>query len=131
MSAVSRGPVLLAATVAFALVSGGCLTLDPAVSADTGNSTVFEDVSATESWSGPGVRVNATLRSTPEARDVTTITVVKENGRTYWTFGVDSGQTTVILSLPANQNATIVASNSVNSTTIEKLNVTASGTEIP
>jgi len=118
---------LLAVALVAALSSGGCLTLDPTVSADTGGSPVFSDLSATEPWTGPGVRVNATLRSTPDASNVTTITVIKENGRTYGTTSVDSGQSTVILSLPADANATIVASNAVNSTTIDELNVSTGG----
>jgi hypothetical protein len=122
---------LLAAVLVCSLVLGGCLTLSPTVSADTSDSAVFEDLSPTESWSGAGIRVNATLRSTSAASNVTTITVVQENGRTYETVEVDSGQSTVILTLPPNARATLVASNSVNSTTIEELNVTTGGTEIP
>lgn len=130
VSESSYSRVILAMLVVFSLSLGGCLTLNPSVSADTSNSTVFKSVSATEPWSGPGVRVNATLRSSNDAGNVTTLTVIEENGRTYQTISVGSGQTTVILSLPAHQNATIVASNSVNSTTIEKLNVTTGGDKI-
>lgn len=130
MSISSRRRVLLSAVLVVALTAGGCLTIDPTVSADTNNSTVFESVSATEPWSGPGVRVNATFESTPEAGNVTTITVIRENGQTYQTISVDAGQTSVILSLPANAKSTLVASNSVNSTTIEELNVTTGGNRI-
>lgn len=122
--------LLLAAAVVVALAFSGCLTLGPTVSADTGNSTVFESVSATESWSGPGVRVNATLESTPQAQNVTTLTVIKQNGRAYETVSVDPGQTTVVFTVPAGESATIVASNSVNSTTIEELNVSAGGNRL-
>ena len=122
--------LLLAAAVVVALAFSGCLTLGPTVSADTGNSTVFESVSATESWSGPGVRVNATLESTPQAQNVTTLTVIKQNGRAYETVSVDPGQTTVVFTVPAGESATIVASNSVNSTTIEELNVSTGGNRL-
>ena len=121
---------LLAVVLVVALSTSGCLTLDPTVSANVGESTVFDSLTATEPVTGPGVRVNATLSSTPDASNVTTITIIKENGRTYGTTSVDSGQSTVILSLPANSNATIVASNSVNSTTIEELNVTTGGNKL-
>lgn len=62
---------------------------------------------------------------------MTSITVIQGNGRTYETVDVASGQSTVILTLPPNANATLVASNSVNSTTIGTLNVTTGGNEIP
>ncbi|PSP75341.1 hypothetical protein BRC86_03560 [Halobacteriales archaeon QS_3_64_16] len=131
MPATPRSRTLLAALLVCSLALSGCLTLSPTVSADTSNSTVFEDLSPTESWSGSGIRVNATLRSTSAASNVTTIAVIQENGRTYETVDVDSGQSTVILTLPPNANATVIASNSVNSTTIEELNVTTGGNEIP
>jgi hypothetical protein len=97
---------------------------------DTDNSAVFEEFSATGSWTGPSVRTNATLQSTSAASNVTTITVVRENGRVFSTKNVGSGQSAVILSLPSNQNATIVASNSVNSTTISTVNVTTGGDKL-
>ena len=131
MSRSSRRRVLLATVVVFALAFSGCLTLNPTVATtDTNNSAVFADLSPTESWSGATVRTNATLQSTSAASNVTTITVIQENGRVYSTKSVDSGQSTVILSLPPNQNATIVASNSVNSTTISTVNVTTSGNKL-
>jgi len=117
--------------VVCSLALGGCLTLDPTVSADTDDSAVFEDLSVTESWSGSSVRVNATLRSTPEATNVTTITVIRANGRPYETKSVESGQSTVILTLPSNADATVVASNSVNATTVDTLNVTTGGNRLP
>jgi hypothetical protein len=130
MSKTPVGRALLAATVVCSLALGGCLTLDPTVSADTDDSAVFEDLSVTESWSGSSVRVNATLRSTPEATNVTTITVIRANGRPYETKSVESGQSTVILTLPSNADATVVASNSVNATTVDTLNVTTGGNRL-
>ncbi len=130
MSGSSYTRICVATILVFTLSLSGCVTVDPVVTADTSDSTVFKQVSATEPWSGSGVRTEATLRPSDEAKNVTTITVIKENGRTFQTTSVDSGQTTVILSLPAHQNVTLVASNSVNSTTIEKLNVTTSGDKI-
>jgi hypothetical protein len=130
MSKTPAGRALLAAMVVCSLALGGCLTLDPTVSADTDDSAVFEDLSVTESWSGSSVRVNATLRSTPEATNVTTITVIRANGRPYETKSVESGQSTVILTLPSNADATVVASNSVNATTVDTLNVTTGGNRL-
>jgi hypothetical protein len=131
MSETVSGRALLAALLVGSLAFSGCLTLSPTVSADTSDSIVFEDLSPTESWSGSGIRVNATLKSTSAASNVTSIAVIQGNGRTYETVDVDSGQSTVILTLPPNAQATLVASNSVNSTTIEELNVTTGGSEIP
>ena len=131
MSETVSGRALLATLLVCSLVLGGCLTLSPTVSADTNDSAVFEDLSPTESWSASGIRVNATLGSTPAASNVTSITVIQGNGRTYETVDVASGQSTVIITLPPNANATLVASNSVNSTTIGTLNVTTGGNEIP
>ena len=39
-------------------------------------------------------------------------------------MNTDPGQTSVVLELPTNRNATLVASDTMNGTTIEKLNVT-------
>jgi hypothetical protein len=100
------------------------------VTTDTNNSAVFEELSPTGFWTGPSVRTNATLQSTSAASNVTTITVVQENGRVFSTTSVASGQSTVILPLPSNQNATLVASNSVNSTTISTVNVTTGGSKL-
>ena len=131
MSETVSGRALLATLLVCSLMLGGCLTLSPTVSADANDSAVFENLSPTESWSGAGIRVNTTLGSTPAASNVTSITVIQGNGRTYETVDVASGQSTVILTLPPNANATLVASNSVNSTTIGTLNVTTGGNEIP
>jgi hypothetical protein len=109
------------------LTVSGCLTLSPSVTADTDASPVFDTFSTNESWGGQHVRTDATLESTPEASNVTTITVIDESGQSYSTVSVDSGQTAVSVWVPTNQNSTLVASNSVNSTTIDTMNVTATG----
>jgi hypothetical protein len=113
-----------------ALAFSGCLTLDPSLTANTTNSSVFEDFSVSESWATNKIPVETTLTSTPAAGNVTTITVIQKNGRTFSTHQIESGQTRVILSVPPNQNATLVASNSVNSTTIEKINVSTTGNKL-
>ena len=131
MAESSRQRLVLATVVVFALAFSGCLTLNPTVvTTDTNNSAVFEELSPTGPWTGPSVRTNATLQSTSAASNVTTITVVQENGRVFSTTSVASGQSTVILPLPSNQNATLVASNSVNSTTISTVNVTTGGSKL-
>lgn len=129
MATTTRKAVLSVVLIVVSSFSG-CLTLGPTVTADTDNSTVFKDLSSTEAWAGQAVRVRATLKSSGDAANVTQITIIKENGRTFQTQTIDPGQTTVVLILPVNQNATIVSSNSVNSTTIEELNVTTEGNRI-
>lgn len=109
---------------------GGCLTLNPSVTPETTDSSVFKNVSVTESWASQRVQTTATLTSSPPAKNVTQITVISENGKTFSTRRVDPGQTTVILQLPPNQNATLVASDTVNGTTIATLNVTTGGNKI-
>lgn len=120
----------MTAIIVCTLAFGGCLTTNPSVVADTDNSTVFESFAVSEPWANQKVRAEATLASTPPAKNVTTITVVRPNGKIFSTQQVGPGQTSVVLPLPTNQRATLVASNSVNSTTIEKLNVTTTGNEI-
>ncbi|MFD1512855.1 hypothetical protein [Halomarina rubra] len=124
------GRLLLAVAVTLALPLGGCLTLDPSVDAAVADSTVFDDIAATESWSGSGVRVVATLASTPNASEVTTVSVVRANGDPYHTTQLEPGQSRVVLSLPAHERVTLVAINSVNSTTVERLNVTTGGDRV-
>jgi hypothetical protein len=121
----------LAIVLVVVLVSSGCLTLGPSISADTGGSAVFESVTVDEPWASEHVRVNATLRSTPAAGNVTTITIIGENNQQYDTVSVGSGQTVVPLWLPTGRNATLVASNSVNSTTLGTLNVSTGGNQLP
>ncbi|GAA0477467.1 hypothetical protein MUK72_01955 [Halococcus dombrowskii] len=121
----------LAIVLVVVLVSSGCLTLGPSISADTDGSAVFESLSAEEPWASEHVRVNATLRSTPAAGNVTTITIIGENKQEYDTVSVGSGQSVVPLWVPTNRNATLVASNSVNSTTLDTLNVSTGGNQLP
>lgn len=126
----SQRTVFVTLFVVLTLISSGCLTLSPTVTADTGRSTVFESVSVSEPWAGEHVRVNATLRSTPAAGNVTSITVIGENNQKYTTVSVASGQTVVPLWVPTGQNSTLVATNSVNSTTLGTFNLTSTGDRI-
>ena len=120
----------LAIVVVLVVVSSGCLTLDPTIAADTGDSPVFERLTVEEPWASEHVRVNATLRSTPAAGNVTTITIIGENGQEYDTVSVASGQSVVPIWVPTDRNATLVASNSVNSTTLDSLNISTGGNRV-
>jgi starvation-inducible outer membrane lipoprotein len=130
MDGASWRRILLVLLVGGSLAVSGCVTLNPTVTAETANSPVFESVSVSEPWAGKHVRVTATLRSTPAARNVTKITVIRPNGKPFSTEQIASGQSTVSLSVPTNRNATLVAINTVNSTTIDKLNISTSGNTI-
>ncbi len=121
----------LAVLVVVVVASSGCLTLGPSIAADTGESAVFESLSVEEPWASGHVRVNATLASTPAAGNVTTITIIGADGRKYDTVSVASGQSVVSLWIPTNRNATLVSSNSVNSTTLDTLNVSTGGNRLP
>lgn len=127
---MTRSRNVLSITVIVMLLSSGCLTLSPSVTADTSESPVFQTISTDEPWAGHHVRVTATLRSTSKAGNVTTITVVDEQGRPYDTIDVETGQTIVVLWVPTNQRSTLVASNSVNSTTISKFTITSGGNRV-
>lgn len=129
MTAISSRNVLLTIVV-FGLMFSGCLTLSPSVTTETSESSVFKSLSTDEPWAGQHVRVTATLRSTPAAANVTTITIIDNSGQPYDTISVASGQTSVILWVPTNQTSTLVASNSINSTTIDTLNITSSGNRV-
>lgn len=121
----------LAVLVVVLVVSSGCLTLDPTITADTSGSAVFESLSVDEPWASGHVRANATLAATPAAGNVTTITIIGEDNQEYDTVSVASGQSVVPLWIPASRNATLVASNSVNSTTLGTLNVSTGGNRVP
>jgi hypothetical protein len=130
MHHTARRQVLVAVLVMVSLSFSGCLTLNSSITANTADSTVFKQVSVSEPWSSQKVQVNATLTSSPDARNVTQIAVIQSNGEVFSTKQVASGQTTVFLFVPANQNATLVASNTVNSTTLDTLNISVSGDKL-
>lgn len=128
-STVSR-QVFLVILVVGSLTLGGCLTLNPTVTPETTDSSVFKKLTINESWASQRIQTTATLTGSSAADNVTQITVIGENGKTFSTRQVDPGQTTVILQLPPNQNATLVASDTINGTTIETLNVTTGGNKL-
>jgi hypothetical protein len=130
MRTTSGQQILVVVLVIGSLMLGGCLTLNPSVTPETTDSTVFKNFSINESWTSQRIQTTATLSSSPAAKNVTQITVIGENGKTFSKRQVDPGQTTVILQLPPNENATLVASDTVNGTTIATLNVTTSGNKI-
>jgi hypothetical protein len=130
MRYTARQQVLVAVLVIGSLAFGGCLTLTPTVTPETTNSTVFESVSTSESWSSQRIRATVRLTSSPAAGDVNQITVIGENNKTFSFRNLDPGQTKVILQLSTNRNVTLVASDTVNGTTVATLNVTTGGNTV-
>lgn len=62
---------------------------------------------------------------------VTSLSVVTQDGGSYYTTTVDAGQTSVTLPLPLNTPATIVATNTVNGTTVGNATVRISDDTYP
>lgn len=129
---IPRRQVLAGVALVVALGFGGCLTLGPTLTADTGNSAVFEQVSTDESWASGRVKTSVTL--TPSAttdQGVTKLVVVTESGSSFDTTTVETGQTSgITLYLPTNGNATITAVNTVNGTVVDTQPVTTDGNEL-
>jgi hypothetical protein len=130
MRPTARQQGLMAVLVIGLLALGGCLTYNPSVTTETTTSNVFETVSVNESWASGRIRATAHLTSSPAAGNVTQITVIGENGKSFSTSPVDPGQTSVLIMLPPNQHVTLVASDTINGTTLATQNVTTSGTTL-
>jgi hypothetical protein len=128
----SRRRFLAALPPAAGLALGGCLTLNPMVSADTGDSAVFEDISTSEPWVSGRIKTSVTLAANATSeQSVTDLTVTTESGKSFDSTTVSSGQTSgLTLYLPAGENATITATDSVNGTTIETHTVSTNGNEL-
>ena len=122
---------LLSVLLAVLFVLSGCLTLNPTIEVADSNTTVFENITVTESWSSQEVRAKATFSTSPDANNVTRITVIDESGKPFSSIERVAGQTRIIFELPVNQNVTLVATDVPNGTTIETLNITTSGDTVP
>jgi hypothetical protein len=128
----SRRRFLAALPPAAGLALGGCLTLDPIVRADTDDSAVFEDVTTSEPWVSGRIKTSVTLATNATSdQDVTDLTVTTESGKAFDSTTVASGQTSgLTLYLPAGENATITATDSVNGTVVETRTVRTGGNEL-
>lgn len=128
----SRRRFLATLPLAAGIGLGGCLTLDPTVDADTAGSAVFETISTDESWASGRVRASVTLAANATSeQDVTDLTVTTESGKSFDSTTVSSGQSRgLTLYLPAGENATITATDSINGTTIESQRVETGGDEL-
>lgn len=123
---------LLAATAAVGTVGlGGCVTLDPAVSADFANSRVFESIAPAESWASSHLSASAKLR--PAATTdlgVRKLVVVDPSGSKFWTGSVEAGQTSRTMTLPVGGTATVSAVTASTEDLVESLPVTVEGNRL-
>jgi hypothetical protein len=127
---VSRRHLLVTVVMLISIGLGGCITTNPAVQADTSNSTVFEQFSAAEPWTSGKVRTSTTLSyNATRSLGITDIVVINERGTVVSTSTINAGQTSVILMLPVNQNVTVVAMNDTGYA-IENQTVTTTGQTI-
>lgn len=114
------------------VAASGCLTVQPTVDARAGDSGVFKSVSTDSEWGTSSVQASVTLsRSATTKRGVTRLTVIAEDGSSFYATTVDSGQTSVTLPLPTEQSSQIVAVNTVNGTVVGTQNVTVGGSTYP
>lgn len=129
---IPRRHVLASVALVVALGFGGCLTLGPTVTADTGNSAVFEQVSTDEPWASGRVKTSVTLApSATTEQGVSKLVVVTESGSSFDTTTVETGQTSGIsLYVPANGNVTITAVNTINGSVVGTQPVTTGGNKL-
>ncbi|PSP19331.1 hypothetical protein BRC80_02800 [Halobacteriales archaeon QH_9_66_26] len=129
---IPRRRVLASVVLVIALGFGGCLTLSPTVTADTGDSAVFEGVSTDEPWASGRVKTAVTLTpNTTTEQGVSKLVVISESGSSFDSTTVETGQTSgITLYLPANGNATITAVNTINGTVVDTQPVTADGNKL-
>ena len=113
-------------------LSGGCVTAQPTVSFTTDNSAVFADISTADAWGTSSVSSSVTLApGATTTEGVTSLLVVSSSGSSFYSTTVDPGQTSVTLPLPTGAPATIVATNTVNGTTVGNATVRVGGTVYP
>lgn len=131
MMITSHRHLFVAIAVIASLGLSGCMTVNPAVQADTSDSTAFERFSADEPWTSSSVRTKVTLTSNAtRGLGVTDLVVINERGTAVSTTNIDAGQTSALVMLPPNQNVTVVAMNDTGYA-IENQSVTTTGTPIP
>jgi len=128
---LSRRRVVATIALLGPVVGSGRLTLGPTVTTETTESTVFERFSVSDPCASRSVATAVTLTPTATTTSgVTQLLVVAESGTTFDPTTVDSGQTSVTMYLPTNQNATLVAVNTVTGTVVERRAVVTGGNRL-
>lgn len=117
--------------VALLVVTAGCVTVSPTIRS-SGDSAVFERISTVSEWGTASVQASVTL--TPNATTemgITRLNVISASGTTFYSTGVDAGQTSISLPIPTENPSRIVAVNTVNGTVVETYNVSVRGPRYP
>ncbi|MFC5971862.1 hypothetical protein ACFPYI_11010 [Halomarina salina] len=131
MDTTRRGAVAVLALVALTL-TGGCLTVYPSVTVESTDSEVFRSVETGSEWGTSSVQATITFDSSATTTDgVSKVNVITQNGGSFYTTTVDTGQTSVSLPLPTGTPATLYAVNAVNGSVVATQNVTVSGDTYP
>ena len=129
---MKRSQYVALLSVAVLMIGGGCLTAQPEIEFATDNPAVFEDISTTDEWGASSVHSSVTLAAgATTTGGVTSLSVVTSNGSSFYTTSVDPGQTSVTLPLPTQTPATIIATNTVNGTTVGNATIRISGARYP
>ena len=119
------------ALLVIAIVCGGCVTAQPTLDSTTNDPTVFESISTADPWGTSSLQTSITLApGATTSEGVTDLSVVTANGSSFYTTTVDAGQTSVTLPLPMGTSQ-IIATNTINGTTVGTANVTVSGNTYP
>ncbi|WP_160134746.1 hypothetical protein [Halococcus salsus] len=117
--------------LAIAVACGGCITTQPTLDSTTTDPAVFESISTGDSWGTSSLQTSVTLApGATTSEGVTDLSVVTANGSSFYTTSLDAGQTSVTLPLPMGSSQ-IIATNTVNGTTVGTANVTVSGNTYP
>ena len=129
---MKRSQYVALLSVGVLMFGGGCLTAQPEIEFATDNPTVFEGISTGDEWGTSSVQSSVTLATGATTTEgVTSLSVLTRNGSSFYTTSVDPGQTSVTLPLPTQTPATIIATNTVNGTTVGSATVRISGTQYP
>ena len=117
--------------LAIAVACGGCITAQPTLDSTTTDPAVFESISTADPWGTSSLQTSVTLASRATTGEgITELSVVTANGSSFYTTSLDAGQTSVTLPLPMGSSQ-IIATNTVNGTTVGTANVTVSGNTLP
>lgn len=128
----SRRQIIATLALLCVIAGSGCVTTNPTVAVDTSASTVFEDVSANEPWTTRSLSTTITLNETATTEQgVGELVVIAADGTSFDSVPLDAGQTSATVYVPPNQNATLVAVNTINGTIVERRSVVPGGHRIP
>lgn len=114
-----------------AIMCAGCVTTQPTLNLTTNDPAVFKNVSTADPWGTSSLQTTVTLApGATTSEGVTDLSVVTASGSSFYTTSLDPGQTSVMLPLPTGSSQ-IIATNTINGTTVGTANVTISGNTYP